>query len=576
MFRRAARRGFARRVDGRGRLAERREQVKPRRVIRRKGTGWWRVAVALVGSFCLLIVVFAGADYSMNAGKIHGGVSVGGVDLGGKTPAQAREILSRQKQRELGVIHLRGPEGVRALSAQSLGMNLDVGSSVERAYSVGRSGGVFGDLMDRVRADFGAVKVEPAIDYRPEVAKEQVRRMASRLDRSPRNASIRISGGHVRVIDAREGYRVDRTRTLESIRGAVESMSGKAKIYGETIEPQVPTSSAVAAARKARGALEHDVTLSALGRQWTLSRGEIGRALYVTRSGRDLEVHLSPGRLRESLSGVYDALTVRPVEAGYVVDGPRDIKVTPSKNGRKIESEKLIGAIRRGVFSGDFRYEVPLAVWRPKLTTDEARRLKPTQLIGEYRTNYMTYSDDPGRVKNLQIASRAISGRLVAPGEIFSFNAVAAPLHYYPTKVIVGGKVEKADGGGLCQVSTNLYMAANEAGLEPIERHPHYAELPYVRPGFDATVWFGSLDMKFKNTSPGYILLEESVDTKTGWVTARIYGRPTGKHVEMWSKKVYSSPKMTKWVTYKKVTKDGKVLFDGVLHTDTYKPLKND
>lgn len=540
-------------------------------------SGWSRRRVVVAGvlmALCVLAGVLLVADYAMSAGRIHRGVSVGGLDLGGKTPAQAREILSHQKQRQLGEIVLHGPEGELELGAQELGMNLNVSATVRRAYSIGRDGGFVQDLTQRVRATFGSVGVEPAIVYRPEAAKERVRWIAARLDRHPRNASIRISGGHVRVVDAREGYRVDCSRTLDGIRGAVESMSGRAKIYGETIEPQVPTSSAVAAARKARSALEHDVTLSALGRQWTLSRVEIGRALYVTRSGRDLDVRLSPARLRESLDGVYGALTVRPVEADYVVDSPHDIRVTPSRDGRRIESEKLIGAIRHGVFSGDFRYEVPLAVWRPKLTTREAIRLKPTGLIGEYSTNYMTYSDDPGRVKNLQIASRAISGQLVAPGKVFSFNSVAAPLHYYPTKVIVNGKVEKADGGGLCQVSTNLYMAANKAGLEPVERHPHYAELPYVRPGFDATVWFGALDMKFRNTSSGYILLEETVDTQTGWVTARIYGRPTGKHVEMWSKKVYSSPKITRWVTYKRVTKNGKVLFDGILHTDTYKPLE--
>jgi vancomycin resistance protein YoaR len=220
---------------------------------------------------------------------------------------------------------------------------------------------------------------------------------------------------------------------------------------------------------------------------------------------------------------------------------------------------------------------VPIFTANPKLTTAEAERLRPTTLLGSYRTNYLTYDDAPGRVTNLQIASDAVNGTMLAPGEIFSFNELAAPLSYSKSKVIINGRVDEAEGGGLCQVSSTLYMAANLAGLDVIERHPHYAELPYIRPGFDATVWFGTLDMRFKNDSPGYLLLLEWVDDQ-GYVNAAIYGRPSGKKVQMSSQQVSSTTEgdntVTKWVTYQKMTQNGKVLFDGVLHTDTYQTLK--
>jgi vancomycin resistance protein YoaR len=54
------------------------------------------------------------------------------------------------------------------------------------------------------------------------------------------------------------------------------------------------------------------------------------------------------------------------------------------------------------------------------------------------------------------------------------------------------GRTEEAtDGGCLCQVASTLYNAVNEAGLDVTERHPHYSQLPYIRPGLDARVWFG-------------------------------------------------------------------------------------
>lgn len=48
--------------------------------------------------------------------------------------------------------------------------------------------------------------------------------------------------------------------------------------------------------------------------------------------------------------------------------------------------------------------------------------------------------------------------------------------------------------------------------LKILERHPHSAELPYLKPGSDALVWFGDLDIRFGNTSNSHLLLRERVD----------------------------------------------------------------
>jgi hypothetical protein len=119
-------------------------------------------------------------------------------------------------------------------------------------------------------------------------------------------------------------------------------------------------------------------------------------------------------------------------------------------------------------------------------------------------------------------------------------------------------------------------MAAQYAGLEIVERHPHYAVLPYIKPGFDATVWFGDewgwgvQDMRFKNNTDAYILVREWVD-ENGFLNAEIQGQPTGKKVEMRTEKIFERPQVgIKWATYKTVTKDGKVLFDGLIHDYIY------
>ncbi len=201
----------------------------------------------------------------------------------------------------------------------------------------------------------------------------------------------------------------------------------------------------------------------------------------------------------------------------------------------------------------------------------------PTVLLGEFFTDY-AWDPDPGRRANLRMSAEAIDNTRLAPGEEFSAIEVLSPLDYEPAKVFANGGVDYVDGGGLCQISSTLYMAANYAGLEITERNQHYAEVPYIKPGLDATVWFGdengwgALDMKFKNNTDGDVLIREFVN-EDGFLVAQIWGeKPTGKVVSMSSEKVEEGlDKGIEWATYKKVTdKNGKVLEDGLLYESVY------
>jgi vancomycin resistance protein YoaR len=525
---------------------------------------------------CAVVAVLVAVDYWMNAGKIYTGVEAGTIALGGKTPAEAEAFIRERTNGGLEEIRFTGPAEYTR-TAEEMQIDFDVAATVDKAYSVGRRGNVLERLGDRARAAFGTITIPPEVDYQPEKARAQVEGLASRLDAEPRQGAVNIDGPEVEVAGSREGYETNVVATMQNVNRAVEGLTGEARIVGEVLEPEITTPEAEEAAQKARRAMSGPLVLAHEGEEWTIDPAQIGQALEIVAQNGQIEVSLRKGGLGQYMGGMYDALQSEPVEADFVVEGD-EVSVTPSEPGKRIEDEKFFDTLSTGIFEGQRRFEVPVVTEYPELNTKEAESVKPTDLLGEYRTNYLTYDDSPGRVENLEMASEAVSGTLLAPGEVFSFNAVAEPLDYKETKVIVGGRVDEAEGGGLCQVSSTLYMAANYAGLDVIERHPHYAELPYIQPGFDATVWFGALDMKFKNTTDGYVLLREWVD-ENGWVNAAIYGRPNGTEVEMSSKKVSTTEDedgnpVTEWVTYQKVTKNGEVVFDGVLHRDTYKYLK--
>jgi vancomycin resistance protein YoaR len=541
---------------------------------RRSKSGQRRILSSLI-IVCAVLATLVAADYWTNYGRIYHGIEVGDIPVGGKTPAEAREIVGERSAEALKEIRFSGEPGEFAVPAGEIGLDFDVDGTVDKAYAVGREGSVLKRLGDRAEAAWSTTRVSPILDYDREIIRDKIENLAERADSEPQDAYVAVSGSEAEPVESREGFKVDVEATAANVDEALDSTSGETEIVGAKVEPTVPTSAAREAAEKAKEAMSGPVTLTSADKQWKLSPAEIGQALSFTPEGSELKVGLDRKQLRENLTDVYKDLTVEPVEAGYKFSGD-GISVTKSEAGKKIDEEELLRDLESGLFEGKRAYEVPVVTDDPNLTTEKAEQLKPTALLGTYRTNYTLTSDhSEDRVDNLRIASNAISGTLLAPGEVFSADETLSPLDYNMTKVIIEGREEKADGGGLCQVSSTLYMAANYAGLDIVERHPHYAQLPYIRPGLDATVWFGALDMKFKNTTDGYIFVREYV-ADDNYIYAEIWGQPTGKEVEMDSEPEYVGPDYSKWITYKKVKENGEVVSDDVLYSDVYKPLTDE
>ena len=277
-----------------------------------------------------------------------------------------------------------------------------------------------------------------------------------------------------------------------------------------------------------------------------------------------------------TLDRIAGGFNKEPKDATFGVTDGGEVEVEPAKNGRALNKaatlENLEGSLRN--MSG----RVPLAeapAPKPEVTTAEIRDNAPEEVIGEYQTDFL-WDSNPNRKENMKLAAGAVDNTVVKPGGVFSFNELAASLDYKEAKTFSDGGVDFANGGGLCQVSSTLYMAAQYAGLDIVEREPHYAVLPYIKPGFDATVWFGdeygygAIDMRFENTTGAPILIREWVDEK-GFLNAQILGQPTGEKVQMTTTKIFENTmRGIRWDTYKKVTKDGQVIEDGRLHTYTY------
>ena len=141
-----------------------------------------------------------------------------------------------------------------------------------------------------------------------------------------------------------------------------------------------------------------------------------------------------------------------------------------------------------------------------------------------------------GRSHNIKVAAAKFDGQLIAPGEEFSFIKKLGPITeaagFQQELVIRDHTIQAELGGGICQVSTTLYRAAMRAGLPITEQRNHSLSLTYYQPpGFDSTVYPGVIDLKFRNDTPGYLLIKNRV-VGTKLIT-ELYGSSDGRQVEL-------------------------------------------
>lgn len=169
-------------------------------------------------------------------------------------------------------------------------------------------------------------------------------------------------------------------------------------------------------------------------------------------------------------------------------------------------------------------YIIKLTITKPKVTLDQIGDEAFPDRVGTCTTRYDVRDVD--RSTNLVIACQKLNGKVILPGETFSYNKTLGErtlaAGYKNGKVYEGGKVVDGIGGGICQISSTLYNAILNANLQPVERRNHQFVTSYIEAGKDATVVYGLTDFKFKNTRKYPVKIVASA--KAGIATVSIYG----------------------------------------------------
>lgn len=226
-------------------------------------------------------------------------------------------------------------------------------------------------------------------------------------------------------------------------------------------------------------------------------------------------------------------------------------KIIPPQPGRELDPEAMAAALDR-VFEGkQLRTAVAASLqaepnrrkWLaaqktvevPALTRQAKPRIQPEQLetITSTLASFSTSlgGSSRNRVLNISIACRAIDGKVLLPGDVFSYNDVVGPrvpgAGYKEAPVIVNGELSRGIAGGICQVSSTLYNAALLADMKIVRRRPHSHPVAYLPAGRDATVVDGAIDFRFQNTLKNPVAIDAKVSG--GRVVFHLYGHPDDK-----------------------------------------------
>ncbi len=250
---------------------------------------------------------------------------------------------------------------------------------------------------------------------------------------------------------------------------------------------------------------------------------------------------IDPAAVEQKVRDLVTPYTKAAVDATFVkydVEKPEGERLvfTPDVPGEKVDADSLWAAVKTAFETRAFGTVEMQVVPMPAAIT-LAGLQGEMQLIGEFESNIKNYKKQ--RRKNIELASAAISGLILMPGETFSMNEKTGERTeakgYQKAPVDQNGIEDVGLGGGVCQVSSALYNAAIACGpdrISIVERNHHSLVSGYMAKGTDATVDYPNKDLKFKNISdkPILIIVYYDYDSKrSGFdyrMHAKFYGVP--------------------------------------------------
>ena len=441
------------------------------------------IIAAVIVLVLLLPCILAAASNTIYPRTTVAGVNVSGMDRSEAETVLAEALPKAYADHSLTVSVDRSAAGEENLDVTlpltDLHIAADARQAAEAAYDNGRSGNFFTSGVAYARSLLLGSSVAPTLTIDQDAAAAKISEIAAQADIPVTQCSYRLDGSTLYVTKAKSGYLLDQQALLESISDAIGRYD-----FGNVNCTLTETAPAA-----------------------------------VTMDEIYQDVH------SDASNAYYDKAT------GTVADS------TPGVDFDAAAAQTLMDNAQAGE-----EFSVPVTLTKPAISKEEMSARLFRDLLGSCTTSV---SGSANRKHNVSLASKSCNGTVLNPGDTFSYNATlgqrTAANGYRTAGAYVGGKTVEEYGGGICQVSSTLYLAVLRSDLQIVARTNHMFYPGYIPYGMDATVSWGGPDFKFKNDTDYPIKIVASY--ADGKATCKIYGTNlTGKSAKMEYKILSTTP----------------------------------
>ena len=472
------------------------------------------LGIVFISFIVIFFILFLGITlYISSSDKIITGIYIKGVEVAGLTKKQAIEKVTNEFNNvlpnNLTVVH---GEYETQLNLDDLGANLNIEEAVNRAYNIGRDSNIFKNMGTIIKNLVAVSDLELNVTVNTEQCTSILNDISTKLPDTVVQSSYYVEGNKLIITRGKSGNVVDVTPSIENIKNKIQDLT------------------------------------------------------YASSKIELVTVAKDPDAI--DIDKIHNEIYKEPVNAYYTTN---PYVVYPHENGVDFnisvdEAKAMLNEVKD-------EYEIPLKYTAPSVTTNMIGTEAFPDLLAKFSTNYNARDTD--RTTNLRLAAEKINGTVLMPGETFSYNTVVGErtiaAGYKEAAMYQNGEVVDGLGGGICQISTTLYNAVLYSNLEIVERRNHQFVPSYAKAGRDATVVYGSIDFKFKNTRnyPVKILCTVS----GGVAKCEIYGLKENPDydVEITSRVTETTATSIKSETYKTVRQNGQVISSERINKDTYK-----
>lgn len=507
-----------------------------------------RNRLTLVAIAAILVVIFGVSMSSfatLSKDTVHKGVSINGKDASGLSYDSLIEELGEEYDNKLNDLEvtLKTDEVSKKASFKDLKVTYDLEAAANQAFSVGRDGNMFKRLYDVLSASATGHNVEVPVSFDTTTLNNFLDSFDNLVSSDVKKEELIISDQKVTLRSGQQQKDID----LDLIKAEVVQLIEEGK--GDEIDVEV--------------------------------------------------VNTPPAKI--DLDALYAQLNVDPINASFTMENGK-LAVVPHKEGMSVSKDVLSQIINDLDGKYGFEKEIPVEYTQPQLTAESAKNRLFTNDLAYYSTKFNTNTtNNANRAHNMRLASSKINGKILLPGEEFSFNNIVGPRStatgYKSANIYSAGAVVDGVGGGICQVSSTLYGAILRADLDVSYRRNHSLTVGYVPYGQDATVSYGAVDFKFIN-STGWPVKVSAGITNDNIMYFKLTGTNTNpdKKVSISSTTLQTIPFTEKFIddpnldegktivmqngkngyvvdTFVTTTVGGKVVSKEKIHTSKYNPL---